>query len=196
LLYWCQAIALSERAFSVQVEDRLLVWRLNRGDATALSRVYEKYRQDLLRLAVSLLNNTATAEDIVQDVFVRFASSARVFRLTGSLKGYLATCVANAARNALKAGRLRQAEPVDESLAADGNGPEDGLMCSEQFHQVSRALEELPSEQREVVTLHLYGDLPFREIAGWQKTSIKTVQSRYHYGLSRLRSLLNGEVSQ
>lgn len=182
----------------MRVEDRLLVWRLNRGDATALSRVYEKYRVDLLRLALSLLNNPATAEDVVQDVFVRFAGSARVFRLTGSLKGYLATCVANGARNALKASRLRQADRVDEAmeLAADGDGPEHGLMCSEQFHRVSRALEELPAEQREVVTLHLYGDLPFREIAGWQKTSIKTVQSRYHYGLDKLRSLLNGEVTE
>jgi len=182
----------------VQVEDRLLVWRLNRGDATALSRVYEKYREDLLRLAVSLLNNPATAEDIVQDVFVRFAGSARMFRLTGSLKAYLATCVANSARNVLKAGRRRPADRVEESLesAADGNSPEDGLMCSEQFTLVSRALEELPAEQREVVTLHLYGDLPFREIAGWQKTSIKTVQSRYHYGLNRLRSLLDGEVTK
>ena len=125
----------------MQVEDRLLVWRLNRGDATALSRVYEKYRDDLLRLAVSLLNNAATAEDVVQDVFVRFAGSARVFRLTGSLKGYLATCVANAARNAIKAGRRREADRLDESmdLAADGEGPEDGLMCSEQFNLVSRA---------------------------------------------------------
>ena len=182
----------------MQVEDRLLVWRLNRGDATALSRVYEKYRDDLLRLAVSLLNNAATAEDVVQDVFVRFAGSARVFRLTGSLKGYLATCVANAARNAIKAGRRREADSLDESmdLAADGEGPEDGLMCSEQFNLVSRAMEELPAEQREVVTLHLYGDMPFREIAGWQKASIKTVQSRYRYGLDKLRSLLNGEVTQ
>ncbi|MCX5645886.1 MAG: RNA polymerase sigma factor [Phycisphaerae bacterium] len=180
------------------MEDRLLVWRLNRGDATALSRVYEKYRDDLLRLAVSLLNNPATAEDVVQDVFVRFAGSARVFRLTGSLKGYLATCVANAARNTRKAGRLRQADPVDESMevAAAGKGPEDGLVCGEQFDLVSRAMEGLPPEQREVVTLHLYGDLPFREIAGWQKTSIKTVQSRYRYGLDKLRSLLNGEVTQ
>ncbi len=182
----------------MQVEDRLLVWRLNRGDATALSRVYEKYRDDLLRLALSLLNNPATAEDVVQDVFVRFAGSARVFRLTGSLKGYLATCVANAARNALKAGRCRQADSLDESmdLAAGGKGPADGLICSEQFNLVSRAMEELPPEQREAVTLHLYGDLPFREIAGWQKTSIKTVQSRYRYGLDKLRSLLNGEVTQ
>jgi RNA polymerase sigma factor (sigma-70 family) len=173
LLYWCQAIALNERAFSVQVEDRLLVWRLNRGDATALSRVYEKYRDDLLRLAVSLLNNTATAEDVVQDVFVRFAGSARVFRLTGSLKGYLATCVANAARNAIKAGRRREADSLDESMdLAAAAGPEDGLICSEQFNLVSRAMEELPAEQREAVTLHLYGDMPFREIAGWQKTSL------------------------
>jgi RNA polymerase sigma-70 factor (ECF subfamily) len=187
-----------ERAFSVQVEDRLLVWRLNRGDVTALSRVYEKYRDDLLRLAVSLLNNTATAEDVVQDVFVRFASSARVFRLTGSLKGYLATCVANAARNAIKTGRRREADSLDESmdLAATGGGPEDGLMCSEQFNLVSRAMEELPAEQREAVTLHLYGDMPFREIAEWQKTSIKTVQSRYRYGLDRLRSFLDGEVEE
>lgn len=182
----------------MQVEDRLLVWRLNRGDVTALSRVYEKYREDLLRLAVSLLNNAATAEDIVQDVFVRFAGTARVFRLTGSLKGYLATCVANAARNALKAGRLRQADRVEESLGltAPGEGPEDGLLCSEQFTLVSQAMEELPPEQREAVTLHLYGDMSFREIAGWQRTSIKTVQSRYHYGLNRLRSLLNGEVTK
>jgi DNA-directed RNA polymerase specialized sigma24 family protein len=45
------------------------------------------------------------------------------------------------------------------------------------------------------VTLHLYGELPFREIAEWQSTSIKTVQSRYQYGLNKLRSLLDGEVA-
>jgi len=182
----------------VQVEDRLLVWRLNRGDAMALSRVYEKYREDLLRLATALLNNPATAEDVVQDVFVRFAGSARVFRLTGSLKGYLATCVANTARNVLKAGRRRQTDPLDESLGlvADGDGPPDGLICSERFRLVSQALEQLPPEQREAVTLHLYGEMSFREIAGWQKMSIKTIQSRYHYGLAKLRSLLNGEVTR
>jgi RNA polymerase sigma-70 factor (ECF subfamily) len=178
------------------MEDRVLVWRLRRGDATALSRVYEKYRDDLLRLAASMLGDRAAAEDIVQDVFVRFAGSARTFRLTGSLKGYLATCVANAARNDLKAARHRGTTGVDEAAAgaSDVPSPEHWLICSEQFTRVSGAISELPSEQREVVTLHLYGNMPFREIADWQKTSIKTVQSRYRYGLDRLRSLLNGEM--
>jgi len=178
------------------VEDRLLVWRLNRGDATALARVYEKYRADLLRLAASMLSDPGAAEDIVQDVFVRFAGSARTFRLTGSLKGYLATCVANAARNVLKAGRRRETAGLDESmgLAASESGPEHWLICSEEFRLVSRAMTELPAEQREVMTMHLYGGMPFRKIAEWQETSIKTVQSRYRYGLRKLRSVLNGEV--
>jgi RNA polymerase sigma factor (sigma-70 family) len=64
--------------------------------------VYEKYKQELLALAQSLFNNSAAAEDVVHDVFMAFLQLRR-FRLTGSLKGYLATCVANAARNLLRA---------------------------------------------------------------------------------------------
>ena len=181
----------------MQAEDRLLVWRLNRGDATALSRVYEKYRDDLLRLAASMLSDAAAAEDIVHDVFVRFAGSARTFRLTGSLKGYLATCVANAARNVLKSASRRRGVALDEAmgLACDAVGPERWMICSEQFRQVSGAMGQLPPEQREVVTMHVYGEMPFREIAAWQQTSIKTVQSRYRYGLNKLRSSMNGEVT-
>jgi RNA polymerase sigma-70 factor (ECF subfamily) len=180
------------------VEDRVLVWRLNRGDAAALSRVYEKYRDDLLRLAGSLLSDRSAAEDVVQDVFVRFAGLAPTFRLTGSLKGFLATCVANAVRNQLAAGRRREAAGLDEAvgLASNAVSPDGWAIYSEQFTRVSGAMAELPVEQREVVTLHLYGDLPFREIAAWQKTSIKTVQSRYRYALDKLRSLLNGEVEE
>ncbi|HNS19993.1 MAG TPA: RNA polymerase sigma factor [Sedimentisphaerales bacterium] len=180
------------------VEDRVLVWRLNRGDATALSRVYEKYREDLLRLAGSILSDRTAAEDIVQDVFIRFAGLARTFRLTGSLKGYLATCVANAARNQIVASRRRETAGLDEALglASDGAPPDAWAIYSERFTRVAQAMAELPVEQREVVTLHLYGDLPFREIAAWQKTSIKTVQSRYRYGLEKLRSLLDGEVEE
>jgi RNA polymerase sigma-70 factor (ECF subfamily) len=180
------------------VEDRVLVWRLNRGDAAALSRVYEKYRDDLLRLAGSLLSDRSVAEDVVQDVFVRFAGLAPTFRLTGSLKGFLATCVANAARNQLAAGRRREMTGLEEAagLASSVAEPDGWAIYSEQFTRVSGAMAELPVEQREVVTLHLYGDLPFREIAAWQKTSIKTVQSRYRYALDKLRSLLSSEVQE
>jgi RNA polymerase sigma-70 factor (ECF subfamily) len=178
------------------LEDRLLVWRLNRGDATALAQVYEKYRTDLLRLALSLLSDRAGAEDVVQDVFVGFSGAARTFRLTGSLKSYLATCTANAARNRLKATSRRATANLDSALdlVSTSDAPDNWAVLSEEFRLVGAAMTRLPDEQREVVTLHLYGDLTFREIAAWQKTSIKTVQSRYRYGLDKLRSIVNGEV--
>jgi len=174
------------------MEEKLLVWRLNRGDDGALAEVYEAYRDDLLRLAASMLSDMATAEDMVQDVFVRFAGAARTFRLTGSLKGFLATCVANAARNQIKSGARRRLTDLDNAaeLASETKGPQRWLIASDEFERVCQAMAQLPFEQREVVTMHLYGEMAFKEIARWQKASIKTVQSRYRYGLTKLRALL------
>ncbi|MHC4665106.1 MAG: RNA polymerase sigma factor, partial [Planctomycetota bacterium] len=84
------------------LEDRLLIWKFNRGNVEAVRRIYEKYKDDLVTLAAALLHNVGAAEDAVHDVFVSFLDSAGSFRLTGSLKGYLATCVANNARNRIK----------------------------------------------------------------------------------------------
>lgn len=53
-----------------------------------------------------------------------------------------------------------------------------------------RALAELPVEQREVITLHLHAEMTFREIALQLGHSINTVQSRYRYGIEKLRTLL------
>ena len=64
------------------------------------------------------------------------------------------------------------------------------LIATEQSMQVFEALARLPEEQREVVTLHLHGQMTFREIALHMGLSSNTVQSRYRYGIEKLRSLL------
>lgn len=180
------------------LEDRLLVWRLRRGNADALRRIYEKHRDDLLRLAVSLSNDSATAEDIVHDVFATFIRQARQFYLTSSLKAYLATCVANRARNANRAMRTRRAVPLDEAAGAicDAVRPDQWIVCSEELQRIAGALATLPCEQREAVTLHLQADMKFREIAQFQHVPLKTALNRYRCGLLKIRSLLDGEVTE
>jgi RNA polymerase sigma-70 factor (ECF subfamily) len=180
------------------LEDRILVLRLRRGSAEALGRIYEKYRDDLLRLAVSLSNDTAAAEDVVHDVFAAFVREAEQFRLTGSLRGYLATCVANRARNVNRAQVTRRGAPLEEAADATSEAwrPDRWVICSEELRQVASALALLPSEQREAVTLHLQGGMKFREIAEFQHVPLKTALSRYHGGLQKLRTLLNGEVTE
>jgi len=66
----------------------------------------------------------------------------------------------------------------------------------EDLQKLSEFMKQLPYEQKEVVALHLKGGIKFREIARLQNTSINTVQSRYRYGLEKLRSLFNNEVTQ
>jgi len=175
-------------------EDRLLVRRFNAGDTQALRRIYEKYRSDLWRVAGALLGDPEAVEDVVQDVFVNFASRAGTFELKGSLKGYLAICVANRARNV-----SRQCRPVDpERLRPGGLEPNASEAASDaELHQMVRsALAELARDQRQAIVLHVLGSLRFREIARQTGESINTVKSRYRYGIAKLRSQLNGQVER
>ncbi|MHC4060234.1 MAG: RNA polymerase sigma factor [Planctomycetota bacterium] len=180
------------------LEDRLLIWRLRSGSTDAFHRIYENYIDDLLTLATNLLSDGSAAEDIVQEVFVSFVRSADKFHLTGSLKGYLATCVANKARDYLRKRRRQQAAELDEAaqMTADVSGPVQSAVRSEELRRLSRAMTELPHEQREAVVLRLQAGLRFRAIAKLQNTSTKTAMSRYRYGLNKLRSILNGEVQE
>jgi len=180
------------------LEDRLLIWKFNRGNRDVLRRVYEKYKDDLVTLAAALLVDINSAEDAVHDVFVSFIKSAEKFRLTGSLKGYLATCVANNARNRNKTRQRHRSIDIDqaEPVSPDSNRPEAGVIFGEELRQLSWALTQLPYEQREVLILHACCGMKFKAIAGQQDVSINTVQGRYRYALEKLRSMLNGEVKK
>ena len=177
------------------LEDKLLIWKFNHGSREALRGIYEKYKDDLVTLAAALLTDKNLAEDVVHDVFVSFIGSARKFRLTGSLKGYLATCVANNARNRIKASQRRNGMALDDAnpAAADSNNPEHRAIFGENLGRLSYALGQLPYEQREVLILHSYSGMKFRKIAARQKVSINTVQGRYRYAMDKLRSMLNGD---
>lgn len=178
------------------MEDKLLVLRCKRGSSDALRRIYEKYRRNLLILAVALLNDVSAAEDVVHDVFVSFVQAIEKFQVTGSLKGYLATCVANHSRNVNKA-RHRQKVGLDEVQPVSLNleNPHQLVICNEELQQLSFAMAQLPYEQREVIILHLQCGLSFKAIAKLNGVSVNTVKSRYRYGLDKLRTFF-GEAEK
>jgi RNA polymerase sigma-70 factor (ECF subfamily) len=174
------------------MEDRLLVLRCRRGSTAAMTRIYEKYRKDLLILAIALLNDKAAAEDIVHDVFVGFAESLAGFRLTGSLRSYLMTCTANRARNHNKAKQRPDSSRTEPQVTVEEQ-PVERLVSNERLQRLAAAMEQLPYEQREVLMLHSYGGLTLRAIAKTSGLPANTVMSRYRYGIDKLRHLLNGE---
>jgi len=180
------------------LEDRVLIWKFKCGSSDALRRIYEKYKKDLLRLAAILSNNASDAEDIVHDVFLSFAQSVETFKLSGNLKSFLLTCVANRARNKNRANLSRQTAALDEaeSVVSHSKTPEQWMIQSEELKRWSNIMAQLPYEQREVVVLHLRAGMKFRQIAQSQGVSVNTVKGRYRYGLNKLRSILNGEMEK
>ena len=180
------------------MEDKLLIWRFKQGRRNALRRIYDKYHGQLLKLAIVLAGDPDTAEDIVQDVFIRFAQSANRFSLKGSLKSYLITSTLNGVRNHRRIHRRRQTQSLDkaENVPATTRQPDQWAVLSERLERLSGAMACLPYEQREVITLRMEANMPFRQIAGLQETTVSTVNARYRYGIEKLRSLLNNEVTK
>lgn len=180
------------------MEDKLLIWKFKCGSTEALCRIYEKYKIHLLKISTALLNDKSVAEDVVHDVIVALAQSARSIKVTGNLKSFLATCVANRVRNMNNRERLRATGDLDQAefVISRSPRPEQWIVHNERLDRLNKALWQLPYAQREVITLHLYGGIKFKKIAQMQQTSINTVQSRYRYGIDKLRSLLNCEVEQ
>jgi len=179
--------------------DRLLVMRRKRGSRDVLRRIYEKYRDSLLILAIALSHDVNVAEDAVHDAFVAFAETFENFELTGSLKNYLSTCVANRVRDLMrkKQSQARALGPAQHcSAPLDLSEPSSTIICNEELRLLSSALAKLPDEQREVIVLHIQGQMRFKVIAKSLGISVNTVKGRYRYGISKLRSILDSEIKR
>ena len=172
-------------------EDQRLLRRLHHGNLDALCCIYDKYKNDLLTIAMTILCDIHAAEDCLHDVFVSFAKAASDLYIERSLKGYLISCVVNRARNHLKKRQnlvIGQIEELD--LPTTFYNPVEQLIDNEESIRVFQALAKLPDEQHEVVVLHLYGEVKFKEIAELLDISINTAQRGYRYGIDKLRTLL------
>ena len=129
------------------MEDKLLVFRCKQGSRDALRRIYEKYRDYLLILAVALSHDVSLGEDAVHDAFVRFTENLDKFELTGSLKAYLATCVTNRIRD-LKRRKQNKTVSLEEdySAALDTTEPSRTIVCNEELQQTFDRINDMAAK--------------------------------------------------
>jgi RNA polymerase sigma factor (sigma-70 family) len=193
------------------LNDKLLVWQMNRGSVDAIGKMYSRYKNELVSLAVTLCKDRAMGEDVVHDVFCEFVHNhfgcvgatdgqgkPKKFKLTGTLKGYLSVCVANKARNLYRQNKRRAVLSLDDntSLVNTDAAPDCAMQVDEAAHGLHTCLDELPDEQREVIVLHVQHNITFKEIASNSGNSINTIQSRYRYGMAKLQIMLKSEPSK
>jgi RNA polymerase sigma factor (sigma-70 family) len=150
---------------------------------------YRDHRLNLVRLAVLLVGDRETAEDVVQDVFARLHGKWRPGVTT---LAYVRTCVLNGSRSILRRRTvaLRRVERVTELV----DSAETAALIGESRREVLLALGRLPRRQREALVLRYYLDLPDTETAEIMRVGESTVRSTTARALARLHRELGDTV--
>lgn len=151
-----------------------------------LEDLYKQHRMRLVRLAILLVDEPATAEDVVQEAFTGLHRNWAKLRDAAAAVGYLRAAVVNGSRSVLR--RRKTAREYVPPHAVNARSAESLAMLSTEHQAVVKALSQLPPRQREVLVLRYYGGLSESEISeatGISKGTVKSTASRALEALQR-----------
>jgi RNA polymerase sigma factor (sigma-70 family) len=174
--------------------DAALVARVAAGDLRAFEALYRAYHPRLGRFLGLMTPRRCVVEEVLNDTMLVVWRRADAYNGQCKVSTWI---FAIAYRTALKALR-QQDDPIDDPLADElpsGDvGPEQQRSDRETRAALARALDGLSAEQRSVLVLTYFHDLPYAEIAQIVDCPIDTVKTRMFHGRRRLRALLSGEL--
>lgn len=160
-------------------------------EVDALSSLYTAHYRKLVRLAAHLTSDRDSAEEVVQDAYVKMHGSWRGLRDPDKAEAYLRTTVVNLSRSRLR--RRQVAARHDPEPLRDTASAESGALEHDQRDAVLLALRALPRRQREAVVLRYYGDLTEAQTAVAMGCSIGSVKSHSSRAMAALRPLLEAQ---
>ena len=176
------------------LSDETLVAGLASGDTEAAAALVRRFQGRVYGLAHTIVGDSATAEDVAQETFMRAWIHAAAY---DPRKGRVATWLLAIARNiAIDALRLRRSEPLDpqammalQSTTSEPTPEERGLVAAE-VDRLRSALERLPEEQRRALLLATFYGRTAREISELESVPLGTVKTRIRTAMIKLRSSL------
>jgi RNA polymerase sigma-70 factor, ECF subfamily len=179
------------------LEDQELLRQLGKGNETAFTALYERYQGSIYRFALHMSGNTATAEEVTQEVFMLLIGNSKGYQADkGSLGNYLFGVARNLTRRVVQRSRLdlpieeEWLDTGDAGLTSDLDVLSD-LSNSELLELLRKAVLALPEQYREVVALCDLEELSYNDAATLLKCSPGTVASRLH----RARAMLKTKLS-
>ncbi len=173
---------------SAEDSDAKLVEMVQRGDKAAFNVLVLRYQHRVLKLVTRYLRDPVEAEDIAQEAFIKAYRALPSFRGESAFYTWLYRIAANTAKNVLVSSRRRlvdynldMQDPEDyaaQVLLKDSDTPE-GMLLTEEIRQtVTAAMQQLPDDLREAITLRELEGLSYEEIAEVMECPVGTVRSR------------------
>jgi RNA polymerase sigma-70 factor (ECF subfamily) len=183
-------------------DDEALIQLIIHARQDALSELYDRYSRLVFSLALHVVGDRATAEEVTMDVFTRVWEKARTYR---SDQAKVSTWLSRIARNrSIDVLRRRGARPEQASVSwaeispsahPQANGPEEITVQKLQRQRVRVAIGQLPAEQRQVLAMAYFSGNTQREIAQVLDLPLGTVKTRIRLAMNKLRSILVDEMA-
>lgn len=190
-----------DAAVVVELTDEELVRRVQLGDTAALEALYGRYARVVYSFSVRIVGDGQTAEEILQEAFVRTWRQAETFRtVRGNFASWLLSITHNLAIDELRK-RQRRPQRVDGvdisetlyGLVDEATNVEEAAEASALRDRVTVALATLPEAQRIAVELAYFHGMSQREIAAHLREPLGTIKTRLRLGMSKLKDALAGE---
>lgn len=163
------------------------------GDVRAYETTYKELYKPLFIYALGILNSQASAEEIVQNVFMRLWEKKETIEIQTSLKAYLYKAVHNQSLNAIKHNKVVQQYEIHLSHTMthkESDSVERDAAHKQLQGRLRKALSELPEQCRTVFQMSRFEDLKYKEIAEQLSISPKTVENHMGKALKLLRGKL------
>lgn len=184
------------------LDDATLIILIAHAHSEALSELYDRYNRLVFSLALNLVNDYATAEEITLDVFARIWEKAKTYRAE---QAKVSTWLTSITRyRSIDILRQRNSRPEQYSISwaevsarplLDPNDPEEVTELSMRQERIRVAIGQLSEDQKQVLGLAYFKGYTHRQIAEALGQPLGTVKTRIRSAMQKLRQILQGEQS-
>ncbi len=180
------------------ISDAELIRRYANGCEDCLNVLIDRYRNKLFGYIFSKVKNKEITEDIFQDVFLKVIHTlkARRYNEEGKFGSWLMRIAHNLIIDHFrKVKRQKLSYDTEEysvfDILPDHKNAENIMVRSQTIHKIKRLIEELPPDQKRVLKMRIYDEIPFKEIAEIENISINTALGRMRYAVINLRKMID-----
>ena len=171
-------------------DDATLLSLVQRGDEQAMASLFDRYSKVVYSVALRVLRDPGSAEDVLQEIFMQIWRSPDGFIATrGSLGGWLAVVSRNRSIDALR--RRRPSESVDDVVLASPYNLSEEAERNVMIEKARSVIVTLPPDQRKTLEMAFFDGLTHSEIAEMTGDPLGTVKTRIRSALLSLRKAFN-----
>lgn len=166
--------------------DLELVREAQAGNRQAFSQLVEKHQRTMMRVALRLTRDLELAEDVVQDSFIKAFKKLDGFEGRSSFKSWMYQITMNTAKNKIR-GSYREQVGVEDFVISAPSQSEAQMSFQDLQGFIKSAVDELPERQRTALSLRIFEDLSFKEIAEIMECPYDTAKANYRHALMKLK---------